>query len=189
MKNKQEIRKQILQIRNALDPAQKERLSMAIQKHLLALPVYKNSHSIMVYLNTQHEVQTMLIAEQTLEMGKRLIVPHCGSGEIIPCEITDLKKDLTIGTFGILEPCPECLQAVDPQEIELVLIPGVAFDAQGNRIGLGKGFYDRFLPKLKTEACLAGLAYSFQIIESFEIEAHDQKVSLLISENGVIYPG
>jgi len=187
--NKSETRKLALQIRSLMNSTEIEVKSNEIQKKVLSLPNYSNSRCVMLYLNTQNEVQTTELARQTLSLGKRLIVPLCYCGDIIPCEISDMEQDLKAGMLGIREPRLGRQVAVSPQEIDIILVPGVAFDVQGNRIGFGKGYYDRLLPQLRQDVCIVGLAYSCQIMDQIEVEAHDYKMSLLISENGVIYPG
>jgi 5-formyltetrahydrofolate cyclo-ligase len=189
VKDKSRIRKKILQVRRSMDEAEKGRLDMKICRQILSLPVYRTAQTVMAYLNTWDEVQTAEIVRDILDSGKRLIVPYCDleRSEIIPCEIFDLTGDLQTGNFGIREPNPANLKPIAPGEIDLVLVPGIAFDHGGNRIGFGKGFYDRFLPKLKSGVCVAGLAYSCQVVEHIAAEKHDYKMSLLITENSIIY--
>ncbi|NLI93845.1 MAG: 5-formyltetrahydrofolate cyclo-ligase [Peptococcaceae bacterium] len=189
VQSKTEIRKQILSIRGSIDQVQKEVLNQKIIRQILSLPYYCTAGTVMVYLNAPDEVQTTEIAQHILQSGKRLIVPYCGTGEIVPHEIFDLQNDIAIGKFGIREPRADHRKPISSKDIDFILVPGVAFDREGNRIGFGKGYYDRFLPMLRSDVCIAGLAYSFQIVERIAVQEHDYKMSLLITENGVIYPG
>jgi 5-formyltetrahydrofolate cyclo-ligase len=89
---------------------------------------------------------------------------------------------LKAGTWGILEPEPDPGRAVRPETVACVLVPGVAFDADGNRIGNGKGFYDRFLKTLKPGAAKIGLAYSLQMVPRVPVDAHDVKLDLVLTD-------
>lgn len=159
----------------------------AIARNILSLPVYQDSATIMMYLNYWDEVDTGGIAEDTLQAGKRLVIPLCKGDIIIPSEIKHLEEDVQIGMFGIREPRPTNSKTVQPKDIDIILVPGVAFDTQGNRIGFGKGFYDRFLPQLRDDVSIIGLAYSCQVVDKIDAEDHDFKMSLLVTENGVVY--
>lgn len=190
MAGKAEIRKMVLQSREKLNQAERLSKSKEIYRTVLSLPEYGTSQTVMTYLNYKDEAETTRIAQDTLRRGKRLIIPLCDPStcEIIPCEILDLSRDLHPGMWGIREPHPEKRRPVSPKEIDLVLVPGVAFDTRGNRIGFGKGYYDRLLPELRKDARTVGLAFSCQIVEKIKAEEHDVKISLLVTENGVIYP-
>jgi 5-formyltetrahydrofolate cyclo-ligase len=188
MLEKREIRKKALHSRKSLSQEQRRQKSARILKKILSLSVYCTSRTIMVYLDFQDEVETTEIAREILRTDKRLLIPYCHKQDIIACEISDLTQDVYPGMLGIREPHPERLRSVSPEEIDLALVPGVAFDYRGNRIGFGKGYYDRFLPKLREGTPVIGLAFACQLVEKIEAEEHDYKMSLLITENGVIYP-
>ncbi|MGI5901771.1 MAG: 5-formyltetrahydrofolate cyclo-ligase [Desulfitobacteriia bacterium] len=188
MLTKETARSSRLQCRKSLTTEERHLKSMAIQKIVFSLPGYKDSSTVMVYLDFQEEVETTAIAENILETGKRLIIPFCQGQEILPCQIVDLTRDIQKGKFGIREPRAGRLNPVDPREIDLVLVPGVAFDSQGNRVGFGRGYYDRFLPQLRADTLLVGLAFSCQMAEKIEVEEHDVRMSLIVTEDGIIYP-
>lgn len=181
------LRKTIIKKRRSINEEERRRKNAAIERNILSLPVYKDSETIMMYMNYWDEVDTGGIAEDTLLDGKRLVIPLCKGEMIIPSEIKRLEEDVQIGMFGIREPRPGNFKPVPPKDIDIVLVPGVAFDAQGNRIGFGKGFYDRFLPQLRDNVTIIGLAYSCQIVDHIDAEEHDFTMSLLVTENGVIY--
>ncbi len=185
---KSELRKVTLNKRAALLEQQRQEKSSYIADYVQSLPHYQNAKSVMIYLNYRDEVKTGTVAERILGQGKRLVVPYCFKEDIVPCQIIDLKRDLEIGIMGIPEPNPDNLREVDPQEIDLILVPGVGFDIHGNRIGYGRGYYDRFLPRLRPGVSFVGLAYECQIVDRISSEKHDIKMSLLITENGIIYP-
>lgn len=189
MQEKAETRKEMLARRKALSPAERHEKSAQILKEVLSLSEYQTSHTVMVYLDFRDEVETTELAEQILRDGKMLLIPFCKpeSTELIPCDIFNLSSDLQPGMWGIREPHPEKVKPISPKEIDLVVVPGVAFDLQGNRIGFGKGYYDRFLPQLRQDAIAIGVAFSCQLLEEIPAESYDYKMSLLITENGVIY--
>lgn len=186
---KQQIRKNAAQCRKKLDEFQRREKSYRIQREILALPAYRDSRIVMVYLNFREEVETGWIVQEALDCGKKLAVPYCPGNDIIPCLINDIDHDIGQGKFGVPEPLQDRIKTVDPEEIDLVLVPGVAFDLKGNRLGYGKGYYDRFLPKVRKDAPVIGLAFACQLVESIEAEEQDFKMTLLVTENGIIYPG
>jgi len=188
-KDKKQIRKDTAECRKKLNKIQRWEKSSSIQREILALPAYRDSRIVMVYLNFREEVETALIVQETLGCGKKVAVPYCPNNDIIPCLIKDIDHDVRPGKFGVPEPLQDRVKTVEPGEIDLVLVPGVAFDLQGNRLGYGKGYYDRFLPKMREGVPVIGLAFACQLVESIEAEEHDFKMTLLVTENGIIYPG
>jgi 5-formyltetrahydrofolate cyclo-ligase len=188
MPGKAEIRVEALKNRRALAAVERREKSSRIWENIITLSQFRTSQTIMTYLHYREEVETSGIAQEILRQGKRLLVPLCKQEEteLIACEIRDLSRDVCPGLLGIPEPRPEALRPVPPQEIDLVLVPGVAFDYQGHRIGYGKGYYDRFLPKLKPDAGVIGLAFACQVVEKIEPAEHDYPVSWLVTEKGVI---
>lgn len=188
MPGKAEIRAEALKSRRALAAAERREKSSRIMENITTWPQFQTSQTILTYLNYREEVETGGIAREILRQGKRLLVPLCKreETELIACEIRDLSQDVRPGLLGIPEPRPESLRPVPPQEIDLVLVPGAAFDYQGHRIGYGQGYYDRFLPKLRINAGVIGLAFACQVVEKIEPAEHDYPVSWLVTEKGVI---
>ena len=135
----------------------------------------------MFYASMNEEVDTSLMIDGALEMGKRVALPLCTSQKgIIPKEITDRHTDLEKGTYGIYEPRKSQKDA-HLSEIDLVVIPGVAFDRGNGRLGRGKGYYDRFLKGLPPGRFCIGLAFDFQIVEDLPKDSHDIPVSMVIT--------
>jgi len=186
MEEKERIRKWALQNRRALEPEERLEKSARIQDALLALPEYKAAAVVMTYMNFQDEAETSRIALETLKAGKRLLVPFCRQREIVACEIEDIDRDVAPGKFGIREPVKNKIKAVPPRQIDLIIVPGLAFDLCGNRIGFGQGYYDRFLPKVRQDALIVGIAFACQIVKEIPAEEHDIKMSLVLTEDGVV---
>ncbi len=189
MTDKQKVRNLALEKRMELGAIQRSAKSAQILNKIISLPEFNNSSTIMVYLSYKDEVETIGIAAETLKAGKRLLIPYCQKKMIIACQITDIENDVLPGMFGIREPRLDKIRPVPPQEIDLVLVPGLAFDYHGNRIGFGGGYYDRFLPLLRDDAKILGISFFCQLVQEIKPEEHDCKMSLLVTENGVIYPG
>ncbi|NLL51499.1 MAG: 5-formyltetrahydrofolate cyclo-ligase [Peptococcaceae bacterium] len=183
---KESFRQEALRRRKALSPLERRQKSALIFKELQSLRVFEPCQTIMTYLNFRDEVETTPIAEKILQDGKDLIIPFCQRREIVPCAITDLVKDVQVSNFGIREPLPDRLKPVSPEEIDLVLVPGLAFDYHGHRIGFGAGYYDRFLPRLRQDAVIIGIAFACQLFDNLPREDYDYKLPLLVTENGLI---
>lgn len=183
---KRSTREKALALRGALPEEERIIKSQKIRESSLGVMEFRQAQTVMLYLNFRDEVETTLLAEKILEMGKRLVLPRCAPrGILIPAQITNLQTDLESGTWGIREPKKEHLIEVDPVEIDLVFMPGAAFDMQGNRLGYGGGYYDRFLERLRKSTPKIALAFSCQVLPSIPVEPFDKKVDMLITEKGL----
>lgn len=181
---KKELRRQILAARKAMSATDVETKSRAIARKALNLAAYRQAKVVMIYLAFRNEVATEQIITAALASGKRVVIPVCERSQvqIIPAELKNYPGDLQEGTWGILEPKPEAFYPLDPREIDIVFVPGVAFDEQGNRLGYGAGYYDRFLGRLRPQAVAVALAYEMQILPQVYAEGHDVPVDLVITE-------
>lgn len=193
MKTKNEIRKEILNIRNNLSSELAEQKSRIIIDKIKDTVEYKNSKSIMVYMDFKNEVNTKAFITEALAEGKKIIIPYTDVEKvlIIPVEINSL-DDLVLCKFGYLEPKKEALNnPYDIEKIELIIVPGVAFDKRKNRIGFGKGYYDKFLRNRNaltneiTSAKAFALAYEFQVFEEIPAEEHDIKMDKIFTEENI----
>ena len=179
---KRRLREAALAARRTLSPREVAGLSVAIQEQLLALEEYRAARVIHAYVGVKaNEVRTDRILLETLESGRRLVVPRVEGGELAHHEIGAL-SELRAGAFGLLEPASSA-PVVDPAEIDLVVVPGVAFDRSGNRLGLGRGYYDRFLAGVR--AVKAALLYRMQLVEEVPAGEGDVPVDLLVTEDEV----
>ena len=179
---KDQIRKEILKKLNSQAEEEVLRKSSIIKDKLFSLPEFTKAQCVMLYASRDEEVNTDSMIDGALETGKRVALPSCTNlKELVPKEISDRQKDLRLGTYGIYEPV-EQKENVDPQTMDLVVVPGVAFDKENIRLGRGKGYYDRFLAKFPRNKPIIGLAFSFQIVGNLPKDSHDIPVSKVITD-------
>jgi len=150
------------------------------------LDEFKEAKTILFYVSYDNEVYTHEMIKESLEVKKQVVVPKTDMNKrTILCSTLTKWDDLLAGAYNILEPRQECLNEVSPESIDLIIMPGIAFDCQGNRIGHGMGYYDRLLKK-KMNAHRLGLAFEFQIVENIPTEPHDIKVEKIVTEKRII---
>jgi 5-formyltetrahydrofolate cyclo-ligase len=167
-KNKQDLRKMFLKKLKTQKEVNRLQKSNLIKKKLFASKEYRKAKTILFYASFDGEVDTKKMVKQAQKHGKRIALPVIleDRKSIIPSEVYDLNKELGIGLYGIKQPRISCLRPVDLSDIDLVIVPGVAFAKNGCRLGRGKGYYDRFLKKLPSKTATFGLAFDFQVVES-----------------------
>ena len=181
---KNHLRDRILRLRRGLDPGERLERSRAVQERFLAQTRYRTARTVALYAAFRGEVRTEDIFRRAREDGKRICFPRVISGaeELEFHEVNDL-DDLQKGTFGIPEP-KAAAPPVAPGEIDLVAVPGVAFDADLRRLGMGKGFYDRLLvPGANRPGWAIGIAYDFQVVDHVPTHDGDVPVDQLITES------
>lgn len=187
--SKQEVREEIRRRQAQFDLADVQRAGMRIGASLeILLTHYFKPTVVMCYVSTTGEPPTHDIIRSCLKRGQRVCVPCMGKGggAIVPCELQNFTSDLERGYSGILEPRDTCRRPVDLGEIDIHLIPGVAFDPNGGRLGRGGGHYDRFLAGCNPQVIKMGLAFSWQIVEEVPREEHDIGMDLIVTEQGVV---
>ncbi len=131
-------------------------------------------------MSLPEEVDTRGMIRRSLRLGKRVLVPRLTNRRLQPVKIRDVQKDLAPGRYGILEP-KKHLKPVSLRTVDLVVVPGVAFDRRCNRLGRGGGYYDRFLKRIKRGIPFIGLAFQLQTVPSLPKSSRDVPVSTLIS--------
>ena len=185
MESKKELRKRILSIRNNMPGEDVVNNSRIIRDKIIGLDVYKQSKVIFIYMDFKNEVMTSDLIKHMLSEKKRVVVPYTDtiSTVLIPSEITG-ESDLKLNSFGYSE--PKKVSPVNIEEIDLVIVPGVVFDKNLNRIGFGKGYYDRILNKLKASARKVAVAHDFQVLEEIPAEEHDVKMDMIITEKSIM---
>ncbi len=183
---KSELRQTIRALRR--DLTDKDERSRRIFERLRQLPRYHAAAVVMFYIDVRSEVRTREALQSELAGQRSIVVPYCDDDELTAWRLESWDK-LSPGRFGILEPCaPSRLRIehqVDPTTIDVILVPGVAFDARGNRLGSGRGFYDRLLPRLRDDAWRIGLAFDCQMVDEVPADAHDVPMDCVVTETGV----
>ena len=170
---KEEIRKRILSLRNGLDDEWIRDVSIQIEERVFEDKDFLESKNILFYNAFKKEVQTRGMIKRAIDMKKRVFLP-----------VTDFKnKNILVSEF-IDEKEPA--KIVSEDAIEMVIVPGVAFDGAGTRIGFGMGFYDRFLQRLSKVVKTIGLAFDFQVVGKIPVDSHDFIIDKIITEKRVI---
>ena len=179
------LREKINSLMKALDPKDIGRMSDSIAENLFALKDYQRSQKVLVYLALKSEAQTERIVHKSFEEGKRVFVPVVDreKDELLISELPDLKINLVKGAYGILEPVEKDRKIAAPEIIDLAIVPGLAFDGEGARLGHGKGYYDRFLKRLSPHALRLGLAFGCQVLPSIPHCEHDVRVHKVLTES------
>jgi len=180
---KKNLRKEISQKARLQAKAGILEKSAAIKKKLFALEEFKKARCVVCYVSMSDEVDTHQIIDESIGMGKVIGVPVIvkGTKELMISRITDRIRQLEIGPYGIYQPRQDEVRPIQCTEIELVLVPALAFDRDGNRLGRGKGYYDRFLTTIPAHALTVGLCFDFQVVESVLTLPHDIPVQTLIT--------
>ena len=187
---KKAIREQAHANRNA--QADKDELSRQICEKFLTLPAYIAAKTAMFYIDVRSEVRTRQHLPLALASGKKIVVPWCNEkGELELFQLTNM-DELAVGMYKILEPKPELRhlpeKQVHPEGLDIVMVPGVAFDRSGARMGHGKGYYDKLLQHARPDAPLVALAFECQLFPEIPVARHDIFMDVIITEKAV-YPG
>ena len=186
---KQYIRRLIRAVRRGLSEAERLAHSRRVWERVAALPCYQHARVVLGYMAFDHEVLTDGLMQQTMASGKQLVLPMVlgDRQDMALYVIEDLGCDVAPGYRGILEPQPQRTRAVAPETLELALIPGVAFDLRGGRLGFGTGLYDRLLSRLPRGIPTVGLAFDFQVIPRLPFQPHDMLLEAIVTEHRIIW--
>jgi 5-formyltetrahydrofolate cyclo-ligase len=184
---KRKIRAEFLSMRNRLDPTLALVFSVGIFAAIKRLPIYEQAGTVMIYLSYGSEVITDFIVKSVVEEGKNVVVPAIKTpGDLYMQAVRIISlEDANQLVYGIRQPEVNSDDIVSKDAIDLVLIPALAFDLSGYRLGYGKGYYDRWLkgvPLCKT----VGLAYDFQITDKLPIGKHDLPIGTIVTEQRII---
>ena len=180
---KQLIREQAHANRNAQE--NKDELSRAIVGRCMQLPEYQRAKTVLFYIDVRSEVRTRNDLANALTGGKKIVVPYCVEGEL---ELFHLEHndELAIGMYKILEPRDDlrsvAAKKVDVTEIDLIIVPGVAFDRRGGRTGHGKGYYDKMLEHARPDTPLVALAFECQMFDEIPMQEHDVFMDKVVTE-------
>ncbi|MFA5085716.1 MAG: 5-formyltetrahydrofolate cyclo-ligase [Candidatus Omnitrophota bacterium] len=180
---KHKIRKEIKHKFKAYSPLEKSEKSAIIRDKLFNEEEFKRARVVMFYVSLHDEVDTLIMIDEALKAGKRIAVPVILKEEkrLIAGEIHNRLEDLESQHFGIYQPRQDRVEEVPLDDIDLVVVPGVAFDKKNIRLGRGHGYYDRFLAGLPKKTKTIGLAFDFQVLEYLPQDPHDVPVSRIIT--------
>jgi 5-formyltetrahydrofolate cyclo-ligase len=185
---KKYLRTMLGECRASLAPHFTKSHSVTIQRRLLATDCYRDAPAVVLYSPIDNEVATDLVASDAIASGKELFFPRLRRDrETMTVARVHALSELVRGAFGIREPGSESASA-RPYELTraLVVVPGLAFGPQGQRLGRGGGHYDRFLAALPREAITVGLAYSFQLLDRIPQESFDRRLQIIITESALL---
>ena len=179
----EELRKSILRKRNNLDPVSHEEFSLRLVIKILQHPAFKRAELILGYSPVKSEVETRTLLQQALHMGKRVALPVSRpQSRKLDFYTLDSLNDLIKGTYGICEPPQLDEKLVSKYTKALILVPGSVFDSHGNRMGWGKGYYDRFLAQLPRSAFKMGIGFNCQLVKKIKPGLHDIAMDEVITE-------
>ncbi len=182
-KDKEAIRKEMLKFRKALSKWDRRSKSLFIQEQAIQFIVNLGVRQLISYKHYNDEVETDLLNRFLVHHGLQLGLPRVEGSQISFYKISSLTNDLEVGYSGILEP-KETLSRMEYDKIELALIPGMAFDRLGGRLGYGKGFYDRFLKQYPSIVRI-GLAFREQLLDKVPMDKDDQRVNYILTDDDI----
>mgnify|MGYP006288469687 FL=1 len=192
MKNsskKEELRKKYMKKRKKIANKKGESKSNKITTNLLSLDILKNPKNILLYISYRSEVDTEQLINKLLKKSKNVFAPYCIKDEkrMEIVQINDPTKDLKKGAYGIKEP-KNSLRKKDNEinQLDIVIVPAVAFSKSGYRIGYGGGYYDRFLSRLSSKTISIGINYDELIFESVPKEDHDLAVDIIVTDKKIL---
>lgn len=186
MKMKDKLRKSIEKKRNTLSTSEVLEKSSRIKKRIFEIKLFRDAQTILFYVSYGNEVYTHDMIKESISMGKTVVVPKSVTKDhtLILSRLTNW-NDLKVGAYNILEPKKESIKEVDIESIDLIIVPGIVFDIHRNRIGHGKGYYDRLLNNSRNIPSV-GLAFEFQIVEDIKSEQHDEKIDIIVTEDRMV---
>ena len=175
--DKKELRHEIRGRKKQFSSLQLQQLSQEVVQRLLVHPRVVQANTVMFYHSLPDEVYTHEAVDQLVQMGKRVLLPVVIDEKNLEIRLYQGPQDLKLGAMNILEPAGKPF--TDYQEIETVLVPGMSFDPQGNRLGRGKGYYDRFLVQVP-QAYKIGVCFDFQKVELVPTDENDIQMNEVI---------
>lgn len=186
---KQALRQRIIAARDNLTPSLRMHSSKHIVDQICSLAIYKTARTVLGYLNFGSELVSEMWIRQAQTDGKQVLLPRVNkaSKRLELFEVKFLDSDVAAGAYGIREPIAErCERFEALGEIELILMPGVAFDREGGRLGYGGGYFDKLLAHLPHRPALIAGAFAMQVVAEIPQESTDHKIDWLVTENETI---
>lgn len=185
LSEKRKIRKEILEKLKSQNKEKVLEKSAVVKKRLFESEEFKKAGCVVFYVSMANEVSTHEMIDESIQMGKVIGVPVVIKGEkdLTISQISDRIRELENGPYGLSQPKAAEIKPISYDDMDLVLVPGVAFDKDNNRLGRGKGYYDRFLTKLPKHAITIGVCFDFQVIESVPRLPHDIPVRMFLTNS------
>jgi len=186
--SKNKIRKEVLARRDAIHQDSHLTHSIDLLMSVSSLPEWKNAKSVLLYLGIKTEFDPQPLVEAAISMEKTVGLPRMLRKEnrLEIRQVQSLDRDLISGVWGLREPDPSSCPEMDLSSLDLILVPGVAFDLQGHRMGYGAGLYDRLLSNEKLTAVRVAALFNEQCIPEVPCEPHDLPVDILVLPNQII---
>ena len=183
---KAQAREEIRRRLEGLSREQHAEASNRILDHVLGLPEFVQAHTVLLFVPLPDEVDVIPVINHALDARKTVAVPKVDlrHRSMWAARLRDPDRDLKIGSYGIPE--PRFGETIEPGAIDFVLVPARAFDRQGNRLGRGAGYYDRYMASPGFRAVRCGVAFAAQLLDDLPHDAHDLPVHLLVTDHGVL---
>ena len=184
-----QIRDDISQIISAMPENERAEKTRAIENRLFEFANFLEAKIALLYVNSENEVQTENIIKRSYQYNKIVVLPSFDPGkfEMSLMKVDHFAKNLVPGPRNVLEPDATRCKAVPMERIDIAIIPGLAFDEKGGRIGTGRGYYDRLIPKLAITTRKVALTLEEQIVAQIPMESHDKHVDIIITDKRIIY--
>jgi len=186
--SKNSLRQEVLAKRDAISQAARQAFTVDLLVNISSLPEWKKANTVLLYLGIKTEFDPTPLVEAALSMEKTVVLPRILKAEnrLEIRQIQSLDQDLVSGVWGLREPDPSSCPEIEPAKLDFVLVPGVAFDLQGNRMGYGAGFYDRLLSDQRLVAPRISAFFSEQLVDQVPHEAHDLPVDIMVMPRQIL---
>ncbi len=186
--SKNSLRQEILAQRDAISQDTHQAYTVDLLVNISSLPEWKKAKTVLLYLGIKTEFNPTPLVEAALSMEKVVVLPRILKAEnrLEIRQIQSLEQDLVSGVWGLREPDPSSCPEIEPAKLDFVLVPGVAFDLYGNRMGYGAGFYDRLLSDHKLVAPRVSAFFSEQLVDQVPHEPHDVPVDILVMPHKIL---
>jgi 5-formyltetrahydrofolate cyclo-ligase len=187
--NKRKLRNESIRTVNALSESEKSKKMKKITDRLFSFANFRESNIGLLYISRYEKFDIKDIVQKSLDSKKITVLPAFNVEKKIMTlmKIDNIKADMMVGKNGFLEPDPSQCKTVPYESIDIAIIPGLAFDEKGGRIGIGQGFYDRLIPKLPITSRKVVLAFEEQVVPMVPMESHDKYVDIIITDKRIIY--